>query len=146
MGILVAGVLPGCGPNDSPTESFPRNGVVDIPVEAAPAELWAAAQVWNIPSATVSLVVQSLNDGTRTATYFLDIGLEEENSEGTRDEFRRRLGALGWKEESERGGDSSTYSSNGRRLEIGFHPMFATSLIVKYVKLSGQAEDSPEKE
>ena len=133
----------GCKSTGPQTELKLREGVVDIPVETAPGEIWLAAQVWGLQKSYVSVVVSPLNDGSRTTTYFLDIGFEQADGKVKREDFHRRLGALGWKEEGEGGHHTRIYSGKGRRLQIGFDTgMHPTSLIVNYEKENTQHQDA----
>jgi hypothetical protein len=129
----------GCRSTKSHAEPKLRDGVVDIPVAAAPQELWIAANVWQQPTSSVGVVVMSLNDGSRRVTYFLDIGFEGSDWNLKRDSFHTRLETAGWRPVGEPQEHAGTYSSQGRRLCIGYdtgrHP---TTLVVSYEKESTQ--------
>lgn len=137
--VMLCGCQSGCKFSNPQTEPTLRDGVVDIPIETAPEELWAAAQVWDLQKSSVSVVVMTSNDSSRTVTYFLDIGFEQDGRKVKREEFHRQLISLGWELTGERNDHSATYSGKGRHLHIGFDTgMHPTSLIVKYEKQSTQ--------
>ncbi len=129
----------GCKSTTSGTEPRLRDGVVDIPVAAAPQECWIAANVWQQPTSSVGVVVMSLNDGARRVTYFLDIGFEGADWKATRDTYHKRLEDVGWRRVGEAQDHAGTYSLQGRRLNVGYdtgrHP---TTLVVSYEKESTQ--------
>ena len=123
----------GCKSAKSHAEPRLRDGVVDIPVVAAPQELWMAADVWEQPTSSVVMVVSSLNDGSRRVTYFFDIGFEESDWKPKRDTFHGRLGVGGWKLAGKLQDHSGTYLSQGRLMHVGFDTgMHPTTLIVSY--------------
>ena len=131
--------LSGCKSATSRAEPKLRDGVVDIPVAAAPQELWIAADVWQQPTSSVGVVVMSLNDGSRRVTYFLDIGFEGADWKLPRNTFHTRLEDIGWRRVGEPQDHAGTYSLQGRRLNVGYdtgiHP---TTLVVSYEKESTQ--------
>lgn len=105
-----------------------------MPVDAATAEIWRAAQRWSVESSHVSVVVSTLADGSRRVTYFLDIGFEPQDYMRVREQFHHELGQLGWHpvaEPDESGG--KVYVSGDRKLHLGYDSgMHPTALILRY--------------
>jgi hypothetical protein len=134
--IVLFVIASGCRPSSPPesARSLLRDGVVDMPVDAATAEIWRAAQHWSVQSNHVSVVVSTLSDGSRRVIYFLDIGFESQDYVAVREQFHHQLGEMGWQpsaEPDESGG--KVFISGGRKLHLGYdqgtHP---TSLILRY--------------
>ena len=134
----LAVVAGGCaGP---PVQKWPRVGVIEIPPETAPRELWEAVQIWKDASQYVTIVA-SLTNGVMYATYSLNIGFEPQNYKTLRQRFHKKLLGLGWKfsdTPSEQGG--SLYMLEGRKLSVGYdmgyHP---TTLLIRY-ELAGEGK------
>jgi len=116
-----------------------------MPVDAATAEIWRAARHWSVQSNHVSVVVSTLANGSRTVTYFLDIGFEPQDYLSVREQFHHELTELGWHlraEPDEQGG--KLYLGTDRQLHVGYdmgrHP---TTLILQYERLESVSSAQP---
>lgn len=144
--LLLALALPcGCRVDTAPAEARPRDGVLDIPVETAPREVWMASRTWKEASALVSVVALSSGDRrNRSVTYFLELGFPGEDDHALRQAFHQRLLDMGWHARDVPGSrEERAYVMEGRRLFIAYdegrHP---TSLMLKYGKENTSAGGS----
>lgn len=138
-----------CGCKSSKTQAEPklRDGVMDLPIDTAPQELRIAADVWQQSTSSVAAVVSTLNDKSRRATYYFDIGFEGSDWKSKRETFHRRLLDTGWKLSDERQHHAGSYAAKGRQLHVGFDTgMHPTTLVVSYERESTQPTDSPDSE